>query len=303
MPVKVSSVMTKKVATVSPGTSLVTVTSKMSDKQISCVIVKEKDKVLGIISERDIVRRFGENKGVLSGTTAKQAMSSPVQTLFADTSLERAVTLMTEKGFRRFPILNRTGKLVGIVTQSDALKAYVSEMEIAHEKMKDLAIRDYLTGMFNRRLFMTTLEKEFYRAKRYGNPMALIMIDIDDFKEINDKHGHQYGDRVLQAIGDIIRQQTREADIAARYGGEEFIVLTHADSADHSHQLAERLRASIAESGTTVSCGVAHYPNEISRFPDDLIRLSDEALYAAKGKGKNQVVIWSKNITEKKNVT
>lgn len=300
---KVSYVMSKKVATVSPGTTLVTVGRMMSEKRISCVIVQENNKVLGIISERDIVRRFATNEDELPKVKAKQAMSSPVQTLYADTTLERAVALMTEKGFRRFPILNRREKLVGIVTQSDVLRAFVSEMEIAHEKMKDLAIRDYLTGMYNRRLFMTALEKEFYRSKRYKTPMAIIMIDIDDFKEVNDKHGHPYGDRILQTVGEIIRRQSRDADVAARYGGEEFIVLTHGTDAEHASRLAERLRVAISESGVTVSCGVAHYPNTKSRFPDDLIRLSDEALYAAKKNGKNQIVCWSEDMTEPSHVT
>jgi len=300
---KVSYVMSKKVATVTPGTTLVTVGRMMSEKKISCVIVQENTKIIGIISERDIVRRLASKGGELSKVKARQVMSSPVQTLYSDTTLDRAVNLMTEKGFRRFPILNRSEKLVGIVTQSDVLKAFVREMEIAHEKLKDLAIRDFLTGMYNRRLFMTTLEKEFYRSKRYKTPMTIIMIDIDDFKEINDRHGHQHGDRILQTVGDIIRRQTRDADIAARYGGEEFIVLTNGSDTGHAERLAERLRSSIAESGVTVSCGVAHYPNEKSRFPEDLVRLSDEALYAAKRRGKNQVVSWDITMTETKNVT
>jgi diguanylate cyclase (GGDEF)-like protein len=295
--------MSKKVATVSPGTTLVTVGRMMSEKKISCVIVQDNNEVLGIISERDIVRRLADNGDTLSKIKAKQAMSSPVHTLYADTTLERAMALMTEKGFRRFPILNRKDKLVGIVTQSDVLRSFVGEMEVAHEKMKDLAIRDYLTGMYNRRLFMTALEKEFYRSKRYKTPMAIIMIDIDDFKDINDKYGHQYGDRILQIVGEIIRRQSRDADVAARYGGEEFIVLTHGSEVEHASRFAERLRAAISESEVTVSCGVAHYPNEKSRFPDDLIRLSDEALYEAKKRGKNQVVCWSENMMEKKDVT
>ena len=119
----------------------------------------------------------------------------------------------------------------------------------------------------------------------------------------NDKHGHQYGDRILQTVSDITRGQTRDADIAARYGGEEFIILTHKSDPEHSSRLAERLRTAISESGITVSCGVAHYPNNKSRFPEDLIRLSDEALYAAKRQGKNQVVRWNEDITELENVT
>jgi diguanylate cyclase (GGDEF)-like protein len=300
---KVSSVMSKKVATVTPGTTLVTVAKKMSTKKISCVVVSQSDKILGIISERDIVRRLASNGGSLKGITAKQAMSQPVQTLYADTTLDRAVTLMSEKGFRRFPILNKRKKLVGVVTQSDVLQAIVGEIEIAHENMKDLAIRDYLTGMYNRRLFMTVLEKEYYRSKRYGTPLSLIMIDLDDFKHLNDEYGHQYGDQVLKTVAEVIKRRTRDADIAARFGGEEFIVLAPGAEIEKAYNLAERLREGIAETGTTASFGVAYYPNESTRFPDDLIRLADQALYKAKTEGKDRVVCWDNEIMEKNYAT
>ncbi len=300
---KVGYVMSDKVATVTPRTTLVTVGRMMSERKISCVVVMEKETIAGIISERDIVRRLAANGGKMSRTTARQAMSSPVHTLYADTPLDRAVTLMTEKGFRRFPILNRRNRLVGVVTQSDVLKAFLREVEIAHEKVKDLAIRDCLTGMYNRRLFMATLEKEFYRSRRYKKPMTLIMADLDDFKEVNDRHGHQYGDKVLQAVANIIRRQSRDADVAARYGGEEFVVLIPGTEAAQADRLAERLRSAIAESGITASFGVVHYPNGRCRFPDDLVRLADDALYAAKRAGKNRVVHWDETLTEKKHGT
>lgn len=149
----------------------------------------------------------------------------------------------------------------------------------------------------------TTLQKEFYRSRRYNTPMAIIMIDIDDFMETNDKHGHQYSDRVLQTVAEIIRCQTRDADVSVRYGREEFIVLTHGSETQHTSRLAERLRAAISESGVTVSCGVAHYPNVNSRFPDDLIRLSGQALCEAKRKGKNQIVCRSEEMAGSNNVT
>ncbi|MDT8394851.1 MAG: GGDEF domain-containing protein [bacterium] len=300
---KVSTVMSKKVATVTPRTTLVTVVRRMSGKKISCVIVQDREKALGIISERDIVRHLAANGGSLEGITAGQAMSSPVQTLYADTTLDRAVTLMTEKGFRRFPIINRRRKLIGVVTQSDVLQAFVREIEIAHEKMKDLAIRDCLTGMFNRRLFMTTLEKEYYRSKRYGTALSLIMVDLDDFKRVNDEHGHQYGDQVLKTVAEVIKRRIRDMDIAARFGGEEFIVLAPGTEILPACRLAERLREGIAETGTTASLGVACFPNNSSRFPDDLIRLADMALYRAKKSGKNQVVSWDKEMMENNNVT
>ena len=96
---------------------------------------------------------------------------------------------------------------------------------------------------------------------------------------------------------------TRDADIAARYGGEEFIVLTHVTDNDHAGLLAERLRSSISESGVTISCGLAHYANEKSRFPDDLIRLSDQAPYEAKKSGENQIVCWNEYMMETNNGT
>jgi len=227
-------------------------------------------------------------------------MTTPVETLYSDTSLDRAVTLMTEKRFRRFPIISRKGKLMGIVTQSDVLRAFVREMEIAHEKMKDLAIRDHLTGMYNRRLFMSTLENEFYRSRRYQTPMSLILADLDDFKVINDRHGHQHGDQVLKTVADVIRKGSREADIPARFGGEEFVIIAPETELEQARKLAERLRKDIAQFGFTASFGVAFYPNDQSRFPDDLIRMADEALYSAKHRGKNRVVCCGEEIAGKR---
>ncbi len=86
--------------------------------------------------------------------------------------------------------------------------------------MKDLAIRDCLTGMYNRRLFMASLEKEFYHSRRYRTLMSLILIDLDDFKEINDRHGHQHGDEVLRTVAGVIRKESRKPDVPARFGGE-----------------------------------------------------------------------------------
>ncbi len=113
---KISTVMSRKVATASSRTTLLTVSRVMSEKKISCVIITEKDRLLGIISERDIVRKLAATEGDFTGTTAGKVMSTPVETLWSDTTLDRGVTLMAEKGFRRFPILNRKGRLVGIVT-------------------------------------------------------------------------------------------------------------------------------------------------------------------------------------------
>jgi diguanylate cyclase (GGDEF)-like protein len=297
----IGAVMSRDVATVSPRTTLLTVGKMMADKKISCVMVTNNNRITGIISERDVVRHLAASRGDLSNLTAGKTMSTPVETLYSDTSIERAVTLMTEKKYRRFPIINRKGRLMGIVTQSDVLKAFVKEMEIAHEKLKDLSIRDYLTGMYNRRLFMSALENEFYRSRRYQTPMSLILADLDDFKDINDRHGHQHGDQVLKTVADVIRKGSRDADIPARFGGEEFVIITPETDVSKARRLAERLRKDIAQFGFTASFGIASYPNKQSRFPDDLIRMADEALYIAKHQGKNKVVCVGDEVTEKKN--
>lgn len=297
----IGTVMSREVAKVSPRTSLLTVGKMMTDKKISCVMVTSNNRIMGIISERDIVRHLASSKGDISNLTAGKTMTTPVETLYSDTDLERAVTLMTEKKYRRFPIINRRGRLMGIVTQSDVLRAFVREIEIAHEKMKDLAIRDFLTGMYNRRLFMSALENEFYRSRRYQTSMSLILVDLDDFKEINDKHGHQHGDQVLKTVADVIRKGSREADIPARFGGEEFAIITPETEVSQSRRLAERLRKDIAEFGFTASFGIASYPNKLSRFPDDLIHMADKALYAAKHRGKNQVICAGDGKTEIEN--
>ncbi|UCG39141.1 MAG: GGDEF domain-containing protein [bacterium] len=300
---KISSIMSRQVATVTPRTTLLSVGRLMSRKRISCVVVEEKGRVIGIISERDLVRRLAENGGSVAGITAGRVMSAPVETLAADMDVERAVSLMAEKGFRRFPIVSQKGTLVGILTQSDALKAYMKEFETVHERVKDLSVRDFLTGLYNRRLLIAALEKEFYRSRRHDIAMTLIMVDLDDFKDVNDRYGHQHGDQVLRTVAQIIQRGVRSSDIAARFGGEEFVVLAPDTDADNALRLSERLRKAIAESGITASLGVARYPNNTSRFPEDLIQIADQAMYQAKTLGKNRVVLWTSRSKENKDAT
>lgn len=299
----VRSVMNTNVASVGHNASMDKISRLMAKRRISCVMVTHKERIKGIISERDLVRKMAEDCGQLCDLKARGVMSAPVETLPAKTTIERALTLMTEKGFRRFPIEDSRGRLVGIVTQSDVLKAFARELEIAHEKMKDLAIRDCLTGMFNRRFFMAALEKEFYRSRRYGTDLSLIMLDLDDFKKVNDKHGHQFGDTVLKAVADLIRRRSRTSDIAARFGGEEFVVLAAGASEKQAMGLAERLRKALEDTGRTASLGIAHYPNRRAKFPDDLVRQSDTAMYAAKLAGKNRSMMWTPSLEEKRNGT
>jgi diguanylate cyclase (GGDEF)-like protein len=165
-------------------------------------------------------------------------------------------------------------------------------------EMEKQAAHDALTGLHNRRTFEERLAHEFERAKRYGRPMSILMIDVDNFKSINDNYGHPCGDVVLQRIAQVIAGRTRKADIAARYGGEEFVVLLPEIGLEGGVQTGEKLRQEIAAMridnhaaplSPTVSIGVAS--TSARRYPDpsSVVQDADLALYKAKGAGKNRV--------------
>ena len=165
--------------------------------------------------------------------------------------------------------------------------------------MEELAIHDGLTGLYNHREFQRQLQVELERAQRYKHPLSLLMLDIDHFKNFNDKYGHQAGDDVLRALADQMRQEVRAVDYVARYGGEEFVIILPEMAASEALTVAERLRKSIAAStviisegqsvNVTVSIGVATFPEDADS-KDKLIAVADKALYAAKAAGRNKVL-------------
>jgi diguanylate cyclase (GGDEF)-like protein len=167
-----------------------------------------------------------------------------------------------------------------------------------HRTVEQQALVDGLTGLANRRLCTAALEKEVARAERFGEPLALVLADIDDFKRINDRWGHPTGDEVLKAFAATLHSSVREIDLAGRWGGEEFALLLPNTDLEGGRELAERVRRSLeaqevtAPDGeivrVTASFGVASFPEAGSQ--DQLVAASDGALYEAKRRGKNRVV-------------
>ncbi len=170
----------------------------------------------------------------------------------------------------------------------------------------ELAMVDGLTGLFMRRYFDARIEEEIERSKRYGTPFSVVMMDVDDFKKLNDEHGHLIGDRVLRSIANTVKAQLRGVDTASRYGGEEIAVILPRSDMVSSYNVGERIRAAIADSRittdseppkvltVTASFGVASYPESKAVDGEDLIRRADRALYRAKKTGKNRVeLFWS----------
>jgi diguanylate cyclase (GGDEF)-like protein len=193
-----------------------------------------------------------------------------------------------------------------VFTEEDARVAELFSSQVAIaldnsrkvEQMEKQAITDELTGLDNRRAFFLTGEREIGRARRYRRPLALIFFDIDDFKKVNDTHGHLVGDQVLQVLTKLVTKTTRGTDIVCRYGGEEFIVLMPEANREEGLAMAERLRQEISRmtvvttAGTlslTVSLGVAELGPEEDENLAALISRADRAMYQAKAAGRNTV--------------
>jgi diguanylate cyclase (GGDEF)-like protein len=170
-------------------------------------------------------------------------------------------------------------------------------LQAANEVLAQLSITDGLTKLHNHRFFQDHLTRELKRVNRTGDPVSILLIDIDDFKSLNDRHGHATGDAVLSRIAQVMNASIRESDLLARYGGEEFVVLAAADL-EGSVTLAEKLRGSVMDTPilideslhlthVTISVGVAAYKGDRKAF----FRAADRALYTAKAAGKNRVVV------------
>jgi diguanylate cyclase (GGDEF)-like protein len=191
------------------------------------------------------------------------------------------------------------GILVALVLVAFALIVpLVRDLRQQHERTEEEAITDELTGLSNHRRFRQILGKEVERAKRFDRPLSVVMLDLDDFKEINDNYGHLQGDRVLREVGRILKLESREVDEPARYGGEEFAIALPETRIDGAMEVGERIRRRLdaaripldgqnREITIRASVGVAGSPEQ---SPDvrDLIKAADQALYRAKQQGKNR---------------
>jgi two-component system cell cycle response regulator len=182
-------------------------------------------------------------------------------------------------------------------------RAAMFESVLSHqEQLEILAKTDELTGCLSRRYLMERLENELERAARYERLLGVVMFDIDDFKRLNDTHGHTTGDAALRSIGEVLRRSLRTADFVGRYGGDEFLLVLPETSAQGTHQLAERIRNGVSRrefelrGGTlrlSISGGVAGFPDKDVMALEDLIDRADVALYKAKAAGRNRVFIYS----------
>jgi diguanylate cyclase (GGDEF)-like protein len=178
------------------------------------------------------------------------------------------------------------------------LGSQITQIETLQTELKEQTIRDSLTGLFNRRYLDEVLPRELSRASHEGGILSVVMVDIDHFKETNDRRGHREGDRLLSLLGMLLRERSRPSDVACRYGGEEFLLILPgappaiacARMEEIRAEYAVRLRAAGFAQPPTLSAGVAAFP-EHAQSDDDLLHAADAALYAAKSAGRNRVCV------------
>jgi two-component system cell cycle response regulator len=184
-----------------------------------------------------------------------------------------------------------------IETANRRLTERNNELKQAKETFEQLSITDGLTKLHNHRFFQDHLTREIKRVSRTGEPLSMLLVDIDDFKSLNDRFGHAAGDELLTGLARIMNETVRESDLLARYGGEEFVVLASGTDLAGAYSVAEKIRTSTCETSfilddslrptrATVSIGVAQYRGDRKAF----FQAADRALYRAKAAGKNCVV-------------
>ncbi len=204
---------------------------------------------------------------------------------FDASSVERRAAAMAAGAADYFHLPAEGPLLIARTRQLVATQLYV-------ERLRSEADRDYLTGLANRRRFRKALGQEVERWRRYELPCALVLIDVDYMKRINDTHGHPAGDRVIRSVADAIEELSRDNDTAARLGGEEFALLLAGAASDRALVAAERLRRAVREEVgvVTVSLGVASCPAHASN-ERELFSAADAALYRAKREGRDRAAL------------
>jgi diguanylate cyclase (GGDEF)-like protein len=184
---------------------------------------------------------------------------------------------------------------------NESLQKRLDEIQALEERLREQANRDPLTGLYNRRYLQETMERELARCLRERTPLCVILIDLDHFKRVNDRYGHQVGDEVIKQLAALLANEARQEDVACRYGGEEFMLLMPKMPLATAQQRAEHWRRSFAKLSVraggddvkaTLSAGIAEFPTH-ARSADALTQCADLALYQAKASGRDRVVIYA----------
>ncbi len=273
-----------------PDETLLDFAANLRDHTVGALTVLDgAGNLVGIASERDLVSAFAQHGGASVGMTVADFMTRKVVTCAPEDDILEVLEMMNARGFRHIPVV-KAGRPLTMIG--------IREFDVACRELKELASTDALTGVPNRRHFMTTLEKEIQRHRRFNAPLSVAMLDLDRFKRVNDDFGHDAGDDVLVWFARLLTQQFRTFDGIGRLGGEEFaVILPNCDIRD-AFEACERLGrvvrrneapTSAGDLRVTVSQGLTSIHGEV--LPGrELLKTADTLLYEAKTGGRDRVV-------------
>jgi two-component system, cell cycle response regulator len=189
------------------------------------------------------------------------------------------------------------------------IKLLQDQLRSAKSQLEKLSVTDGLTGLYNHRHFEDRLREEFRRCQRYSDPVSLLMMDLDHFKDVNDRYGHPFGDRVLRETAELLKASVREPDICSRYGGEEFAIILPKTHLQGALAVSERIFKALRQKTypvelppgeksdatpirVTASAGLAFFPSKDVTTPELLVKFADEALYRAKREGRDTICLY-----------
>ena len=264
-------------------------------------VVRDNERLTSYLREADAqIDAVNQDVERLVAERAKQLTYLSQANAQIDAMNQEMARLITERG-KQIGMLEAANHRIERMNQE--LEVHVAErtrqLTEANAKLHELTMTDDLTGLYNQRWLLTRLGEEFARAQRHNLALAVLMLDLDRFKEVNDSHGHIFGSAVLRRVGDVLKQGVRGIDVAVRYGGDEFCVVLPQTTLPGAVAVAERLRATIARSDVgepnepvkvTISIGVSALGECEATDARGLLLAADKALYAAKEQGRNRVV-------------
>lgn len=299
----------------SPDTPMSDVLEFMKDSLSDCVIIQEEGIPVGILTSKDVIKFIGE--GICPTMAVSEVMSSPVEMLSEKASINEGLEYLRNGHFKRIVVTNDDGHVVGIVTQQDLIsRTYLKWSQLMQDHFKQfeeitqilqqknrhltqLATKDALTEIHNRHMFAELFSQELSVVKRVGSKLALMMIDLDYFKRVNDTYGHNIGDYVLKRFVSLVASSVREADLFARWGGEEFVLLFRNTGCEEAYCVGEKIRSMIEMQPfedvgqITCSIGITEVTSEDTLI--SAIERADNALYSAKDMGRNRTMTCSGN--------
>jgi diguanylate cyclase (GGDEF)-like protein len=297
----VDKIMHRHVITVDANASARECAHLITQERIGCVIVTDAGEPVGIVTERSFAHLLKRGRVDSNKILVRDFMVTPIIAVGPKTSGAEAFKVFRKKNIKRLPVVSK-GTVVGLLTLHNMIeysRLAMATMDKKQQRLETEVMTDAMTGLFNKKAITDRIVQEHERLQRYGGRAAILFVDLDFFKKVNDTYGHDAGDAVLIAAATLLQNTCRHIDVVGRYGGEEFVILAPNRKKRRAINFALRLCREIesypfSHNGSsiplTTSIGVADLLAGESH--EDAIKRADQALYHAKQSGRNCVGMW-----------